>query len=116
MKSVADIDAYIADYPKDIQTQLKTMRSTIHKAAPKAEEAIRYGLATFRLDNKNLVHFGAFKDHIGFYPTASGVKHFKKELGKYAASKGAVHFAPDKALPLGLITKIVKFRVKEISE
>jgi uncharacterized protein YdhG (YjbR/CyaY superfamily) len=105
-----DIDAYIAGFPKDIQQLLEKMRATIKKAAPKAEEAIKYAIPTFTLDG-NLVHFAAFKNHIGFYPTAAGIEAFKKELAAYETSKGAIRFPLDKPLPLGLITQIVKFRV-----
>jgi uncharacterized protein YdhG (YjbR/CyaY superfamily) len=88
------------------------MRATIHKAAPEAAEKISYGIPTFYL-NGNLVHFAAFANHIGFYPTSSGTAAFKKELGALKSSKGAVQFPKDKPLPLALVTKIVKFRVKE---
>jgi uncharacterized protein YdhG (YjbR/CyaY superfamily) len=107
------IDEYIANYPKDIQALLKKMRQIIKKAAPNAEEKINYGIPTFTLAGRNLVHFGASKNHIGFYPTPSGVKQFEKELSVYEGAKGSVQLPLDKALPSTLITKIVKFRVKE---
>ncbi len=107
---VETIDAYIACFPKDIQKLLTAIRSTIGKAAPKADEAIKYGLPTFVLHG-NLVHFGAFKNHIGFYPAPMGIEEFKKELAPYEQSKGAIRFPLDKPLPLTLISKIVKFRV-----
>lgn len=110
MKTFKTIDAYIADYPKDVQKLLKAMRATIKKAAPKATETIKYGLPTFVLSG-NLVHFGGFKKHIGFFPTPSGITAFKKELAKYKTSKGTIQFTFDEPLPLGLITKITKFRV-----
>jgi uncharacterized protein YdhG (YjbR/CyaY superfamily) len=106
------IDQYIASFPRDIQKLLKQMRTTIRKAAPKAEEAIKYAIPTFVL-NGNLVHFAAFKNHIGFYPAPSGIEEFKKELSVYEGSKGAVKFPLDKPLPLKLITGIVKFRAAE---
>ncbi len=106
------IDEYIALFPPDVQEKLEKVRATIRAAAPKAEEAIKYRLATFVLAG-NLAHFGAFKNHIGFYPTASGIAHFKDELAAYKPSKGAVQFPLDKPIPLGLIRKIVKFRVEE---
>ncbi len=87
------------------------MRSTIKKAAPKAEEAISYGIPTYKL-NGNLVHFGAFKSHISFFPGGRARAQFK-ELGKFKGGKGTVKFPLDRPLPLALITKIVKFRVKE---
>ena len=107
---VETIDAYIACFPNDIQKLLTAIRGTISKAAPKAEEAIKYGLPTFVLQG-NLVHFGAFKNHIGFYPAPSGIEEFKKELAAYEQSKGAIRFPLDKPLPLSLISNIVKFRV-----
>ena len=106
------IDEYIAQYPKDVQKLLETMRATIRKAAPDAEEKIGYGIPTFTL-NGNLVHFGGFKNHIGFYPGPGGVAAFKAELSEYAGAKGSVQFPFDKPLPLAKVTKIVKFRVKQ---
>jgi uncharacterized protein YdhG (YjbR/CyaY superfamily) len=112
-KVPATIDEYIQSYPKDIQAILTKVRATIRKAAPGAGETIKYRLATFTL-NSNLVHFGAFKNHIGFYPTPSGTAPFKKELAPYVFAKGSIQFPLDKPIPYGLITKIVKFRVEEI--
>lgn len=110
--SVKKIDDYIAAFPKDTQTVLKKMRATIRKAAPKAEETINYQIPTFTLQG-NLVHFAAFKNHIGFYPTPSGIEKFKEELSVYEGAKGSVKFPLDKPMPYALVTKIVKFRVKE---
>jgi uncharacterized protein YdhG (YjbR/CyaY superfamily) len=107
-----NIDEYIAAFPKDIQKKLEEMRSAIRKAAPEAEETIAYAIPTFKL-NGNLVHFAAFKNHIGFYPAPSGIQAFKKELSRYAGAKGSVQFPLDEPLPLELVTKIVKFRVKD---
>jgi uncharacterized protein YdhG (YjbR/CyaY superfamily) len=112
MKKYTDIDTYIANYPKNVQLLLRTMRATIQKAAPKAQEAISYGVPTYKL-NGNLVHFGGFKDHVSFFPTASGTAAFKREISKYKNSKGTIQFPLDKPLPLDLITKIVRFRVVE---
>jgi len=106
------IDQYIRTFPKAVQATLEKFRRTIKKAAPDAEEAIRYGIPTFRL-NGNLVHFAAFKDHFGFFPGPTGIDVFKKELSAYETSKGTIRFPADKPLPLSLITKIVKYRVKE---
>ena len=106
------IDAYIAGFPEKIQVLLNKMRATIRKAAPDAKEAIKYRMPTFVLGG-NLVHFAAMKNHIGFYPTASGIETFKKELSAYNSGKGSVQFPLDKPLPLSLVNKIVKFRVKE---
>lgn len=91
------------------------MQTTIGKAVPNATEAIKYAMPTFVL-NGNLVHFAAYQHHIGFYPAPSGIEAFKKELAAYKTSKGAIQFPLDKPLPLSLVTKIVKFRVKESQE
>lgn len=114
MKSnlAANIDEYIAGFPKETQQLLETMRATIKKAAPEAEEAISYAIPTFKLKG-NLVHFAAYKNHIGFYPAPRGIEAFKKELAPYEGGKGTVQFPMDQPLPLTLISKIVKFRVKE---
>ena len=109
---VTTIDDYIAGFPKDVQLILEELRATIRKTAPEAEETINYQIPTFTL-NGNLVHFAAYKNHIGFYPTPSGIAAFKEELSGYEGAKGSVQFPIDKPLPLRLITKIVKFRVKE---
>ena len=106
------IDEYIAGSPGEIQKKLQELRSAIRKAAPQAEETINYAIPTFTL-NGNLVHFAGFKNHIGFYPAPSGIEAFKKELSVYEGAKGSVQFPLDKPLPLALVTKIVKFRVKE---
>ena len=105
------IDAYIADFPKDVQERLEKVRATIRKAAPDAEEAIKYQIPTFVL-NGNLIHFGGYKNHIGLYPGSKPIEEFRDELSKYEVSKGTVKFPLDKPLPMGLITKITKFCVK----
>ncbi len=111
-KTIKDIDSYISDFPEEIQKKLRQMRLTIKKAAPQATEAIKYSMPTFVLGS-NLVHFAAFKNHIGFYPVPSGIEAFKAELAKYKQGKGSVQFPIDQPLPLDLITEIVKFRVQE---
>lgn len=105
-------DKYIESFPDDIQKTLRLLRTTIRKAAPDAKESTKYGIITYIL-NGNLVHFGGFKKHIRFYPAPSGINAFKKELSIYKTSKGAIQFPYEKPLPLKLIAKIVKFRVKE---
>lgn len=107
-----NIDEYIAAFPKDVQKKLEEMRATIRKAAPDAQEAISYAIPTFK-QRGNLVHFAAFKNHIGFYPAPRGIEAFKKELARYEGGKGTIQFPLDEPLPLSLITKIVKFRVKD---
>ncbi len=110
--AINTIDEYIATFPIDIQKKLKEMREVIRETAPEATEKISYQMPTFFLKG-NLVHFAAFKNHIGFYPVPTGIEKFKKELSAYKTTKGAVQFPLDKPLPLDLIRKIVKFRVAE---
>ncbi len=106
------VDAYIAAQPEEVQPLLDKIRATIRKAAPKAEECISYGMPGYKYHGM-LVYFAAWKKHIGFYAVPSGNEAFKEELSAYKMSKGAVQFPFDKPMPLALITKIVKFRVKE---
>jgi len=106
------IDEYIATFPKETQKILNEIRETIKTAAPDAEEKISYQMPTFYL-NGNLIHFAAFKNHIGIYPTPSGTEAFKRELSKYQGAKGSVRLPIDEPMPLKLIAKIVKFRVAE---
>jgi len=107
-----NIDDYIAGFPNDVQGILEKIRVTIRKAAPDAEETIKYQMPTFTLKG-NLVHFAAYKKHIGFYPAPTGIEKFKNELSIYGSAKGTLKFPLDKPIPFGLISKIVKFRVKE---
>ncbi|MEZ4712710.1 MAG: DUF1801 domain-containing protein [Caldilineaceae bacterium] len=106
------IDEYIAGQPPEIQQILQQIRQTIQQAAPEAAEAISYQLPTFKLQG-NLVHFGAFKKHIGFYPAPSGLEQFKAELAAYKGAKGSVQFPLDQPMPLDLIRRITEFRVGE---
>lgn len=108
----ASIDTYIAGFPMETQLILKKIRSTISDAAPQATETINYQIPTFTF-NGNLVHFAAFKNHIGFYPTPSGMTAFAKELSAYKGAKGSVQFPLDQPIPYDLIARIVRFRVKE---
>lgn len=107
------IDEYIETFPKDVQSILEKMRQTIRKAAPEAVETISYQMPTFKLNGKNLVHYAAFKNHIGFYPIPSGIEAFKEELSSYKQGKGSVQFPMDKPIPYDLVKKIVKYRVTE---
>jgi uncharacterized protein YdhG (YjbR/CyaY superfamily) len=107
-----NIDEYIATFPKKTQQILEEIRATIKAAAPEAQEKISYQMPTFFLQG-NLVHFAAFKNHIGFYPVPTGIAKFKKELSVYEQGKGSVQFPLNQPMPLDLITKIVKFRVRE---
>ena len=109
---ITSSDKYISTFSKDIQKLLHSMRKTIRIAAPDAEESIKYGIVTYVL-NGNLVHFGGFKQHIGFYPGQSALLKFEKRLSVYKSAKGSVQFPLDKPLPLKLISIIVTFRVAE---
>ena len=113
---LATIDEYIASFPPDIQEKLQGIRAVIRKAAPDAEEAIRYGIPTFRQDGNNLVHFAAFKDHLSFFPTPSGVAKFREELSSYKLSKGTIQFPLDRPVPYDLVERITRFRARENSE
>ena len=108
-----NIDEYISNFPKDIQQILQQIRTTIKNAAPQAEEVISYSMPAFK-QNGILVYFAAFKNHIGFYPTASGIRAFQEQFQHYKYSKGAVQFPINKPIPFNLITEIVKFRLDEI--
>jgi uncharacterized protein YdhG (YjbR/CyaY superfamily) len=113
MKSYSTIDEFIAGFPAPVQKILTQLRETIRKAAPEAEETINYGIPTFKLGG-NLVHFGCYAKHIGFYPTPTAISAFKKELKPYKCSKGTVQFPLDQPVPLDLVRRMVKFRVAEV--
>ena len=109
---IKDIDSYIAASAAQVRAPLQQLRSAIARAAPEAVEKISYRIPSFALEG-NLVHFAAFANHIGFYPGASGISEFRDELSGYEVSKGTVRFALGQALPLRLVARIVKFRVRE---
>ncbi|SRR5258708_982659 len=115
MKKFGNIEEYIASFPKGTQELLKELHLTIQRLVPEATEVISYGIPTFKLNGKNLVHFGGFKDHVSFFPTSSPIPVFKKELINYEISKGTIKFPLDNPIPYDLIEKIVKFRVNEIT-
>jgi uncharacterized protein YdhG (YjbR/CyaY superfamily) len=110
--SFKNIDEYIATFPPETQTRLSQLRAAIHEAAPQAEETISYQMPAFR-QNGVLVYFAAFKNHIGFFPTAAGIEAFKDKLSTYKTSKGTIQFPLNQPLPLDLIKEIVKTRVKQ---
>jgi uncharacterized protein YdhG (YjbR/CyaY superfamily) len=112
---IRTMDEYIAQFPKNVRDILEELRRVIHETAPDAEEAMRYGIPTFRL-NGNLVHFAAFKSHIGFYPAPSAISAFTEELSRYRHSKGTVQFPIDEPVPFELVREIVRYRLKENSE
>ena len=107
-----DIDRYIAGFPPDVRGKLTKLRAAIRRAAPQAKETIKYQMPTFT-QHGNLVHFAAYKNHIGFYPAPRAIEEFRAELVKYEGSKGAIRFPLDRPLPLGLIGRIVRFRVQQ---
>ena len=106
------IDEYIAGFPPDIQDKLEKIRETIREAAPDAIETISYQIPTFKLEG-NLVHFAAFKKHIGFYPAPSGIEQFDEQLSRYKRAKGSIRFPLDEPIPYALISEVVRFRVRE---
>jgi uncharacterized protein YdhG (YjbR/CyaY superfamily) len=110
--STDSLDAYIASFPTQVQDRLSKIRSIICKAAPEATEAIKYQIPTFVLGG-NLMHFAAFKQHIGFYPTPSTIEEFKSELQGFKSAKGSIQFPLDQPLPYDLIRRMVRFRVQE---
>lgn len=112
----ANIDEYIAAFPKDTQKILEQIRASIKKAAPEAEETISYAIPTFTINGKYLVYFAGYKNHIGLYPVPRERETFKKELSIYKGGKGTVQFPLDKPMPLKLITKIVKFMREDLKK
>jgi uncharacterized protein YdhG (YjbR/CyaY superfamily) len=114
-KTAKDMDEYISGFPPDVQKLLQKIRSTIRKAAPKAEEAIKYQIPAFVL-NGNLIFFAGFKNHIGIYPAPRDVPEFKKELAAYKGNKGTLQLPLDKPVPVDLITRITKYLVKRSQE
>ena len=111
-KKVETIDEYVSTFPKNVQEILEELREAIRDAAPNTKETISYQIPTFKLKG-NLVHFAAFKNHIGFYPTPSAIVEFEEELSEYETAKGSVKFPMGKPLPIDLIKRIVEFRVTE---
>lgn len=107
------IDEYIGTFPDDIQSRLESMRQIIKSVIPGAIETISYQIPTFKINNKNIGHFSAYKKHIGLYPGPSAIEHFKEELSQYKWSKGAVQFPLDNPIPSELVKKIVIFRARE---
>jgi len=109
-----NVNEYISGFPPEVREKLEEIRAIIRKAAPEAKEVISYSMPAVR-QNGILVYYAAYTGHIGFYPTASGIENFKSEFSEYKSSKGAVQFPLNKPLPADLITRIVKFRLKETS-
>lgn len=115
MNKLADVDSYIAAFPEDTQHVLKDIRATLHKAVPEAKEAITYDIPTLKLNGKNMVHYGAFEHHIGFYATPDGHEEFEAELSSYKRGKGSVQFPLDKPMPLDLMRRIALFRAQQLT-
>lgn len=113
--SFETIDEYIALFPKPVQKMMQEVRKTISQAAPEAVECISYKMPTFKM-KRNLVHFAAYKHHIGFYPGAGGIDAFQDEIKQYKNAKGSVQFPIDEPMPLELIKKVTTFRVKQEME
>lgn len=115
MKTYKNVDDYIKQTPTTFLPKLKEMRVLVNNLIPKGKESIKYGMPTIELDNTNFIHYASMKGHLGFYPTPPGVTAFEDELTKQhiSFSKGCIRFVYDKPLPVGLITKIIKFRLKE---
>ena len=113
--TASTVDEYIASFPEETQYLLDQIRAAIRKAAPRAAERISYGMPAYKLDNKPVVYFAAFKKHIGFYATPAGHAAFANELSKYKQGKGSVQFPFGRPLPLTLIERITKYKVKKIS-
>jgi uncharacterized protein YdhG (YjbR/CyaY superfamily) len=111
-KGFKTIDEYISTFPKTTQTVLEALRRAIKEAAPNAEETISYQMPAFK-QNGIVVYFAAFKNHIGFFPTASAVEAFKEKLCGYETSKGTVRFPFGEPIPLELVKEMVQFKVKE---
>ena len=116
MRKPDSVDAYISEFPADIQEKLFQIREIIRENAPDAIESISYGMPAYKLNKKPLVYFGGFEKHIGFYATPTGHERFKNELAVYKQGKGSVQFPHNLALPLDLIAEIVKFRVAESNQ
>lgn len=113
---VSSVDEYIDQAPDEVKGILKKIRAAIRDVAPEADEKISYGMPAFLIGGKPLVYFAVYKNHIGFYATPTGHEAFEKELSKYKQGKGSVQFPLNESIPFSLITKITKFRLKEVNE
>lgn len=112
-KPPRNIDEYVKRFPADVQRALQLIRRTIKKAAPRAQETISYEMPTFKQNGRGLVSFGAYKSHIGMYAAPFGIPAFKKDLARYGSGKGTLRFPLEEPMPTSLITRLVKYRVKE---
>lgn len=115
-KKYKSVEGYISDFPKELQDRMERVSKAIKSVAPKSSEAISYGIPVFKLEKTHLIYFAAFKNHLSIYPAPRGTEEFGEELTKYKGGKGTVQFPNDKPLPIGLIKRIVKFRIKDTQE
>jgi len=113
--SATTIDEYIAEFPPEVRAALEEVRSIIRTAAPDATETIAYAIPTFDMKKRHLVHFAGYAEHVGFYPTPSGIEEFKKEISSYKSAKGSVQFPLSEPLPSDLIRRMVEFRVGQLT-
>lgn len=113
--ATGSIDGYIAGFPPATREALERVRALIRDAAPEAAETISYGIPTFDLNGKHLVHFAAWKKHVGLYPTPGGMVELEVELAPYRRGKGSAQFPLGEPLPAALIQRIVRFRVEEVA-
>lgn len=109
-----DVDKYISTFPKKVQQELTQLRNMVRELAPQAVETMAYGIVGYKLNNKPLIYFGGYKNHIGLYATPSGHAEFVAELAKYKQGRGSVQFPLDQEIPYGLIERIIKFRIAEV--
>lgn len=114
MNSPNTVDEYLSHLPASVKSMLESIRSLVREIAPEAVELMNYGIPTFKLKGKNLVHFAAFKHHIGVYPSPAAIEAFKDELKAYKTSKGAIQFPKIENLPLSLIRELIIFRAGKI--
>ena len=112
MNTLPTVDEYIASLPPDLQERASAMRGFIRSLVPEAGEKMAYGIPTYTLRG-NLVHFGVYQSHVGFYPGSEAIEHFKDDLGVYKTSKGTVQFPLEQPLPFDLIERIVRYRVAQ---
>lgn len=112
MNNEPSVDQYIQQFPEDVRSRLEKVRSEISKVIPEAKECMKYGIPTFEF-NGNLVHYAGYKNHLGFYPGSSGIAHFSAEISNYKNAKGSIQFPNNQDLPIELILKITKFRIRE---
>lgn len=115
LEKYTNIDEYIANFPKSVQEKLEEMRGVVQEVAPNATESINYGIPTFKLNNKNLVHFAGYENHVGFYPGSKVIEEYRDVLSTYKTSKGTVQFSLENPLPLTLIAEMTASAKKHLN-